>query len=212
MDESRKILPPYSESCKGKKAAVDWDELTRMYLDQPLSAKDFLEQFKNIDLTKKKTLDFLKRWETEKYKQDVKNYQIRRNVRQLTDNNLIDPLEMMQRIEMLRTRQAIADHEAAECVRHALLAKVNQEDNNTGDLAMIVKSLEVVQRIQRIAIGLPPNGNDAEKLKLLEQDRKKADNTSDVPTFVVEMNENGKFKRLKPRRKIKTTNKKEPII
>lgn len=210
MDDDRKMLPPYKRSEKGS-TSVDWDYLTRMYLDQSLNAKDFIEQFKIGDLGKKKTVDFLKRWETEKYKQDVKNYQIRRNVKQLADNNLIDHKEMMARIDLLRSRQAIVDHEAAECIRHALLSKVQQVDIVPTDLAMITKSLEVVQRIQRIAIGLPPNGSDADSLKKLEEVKKKDEDKNKTPTFVVEMNENGKFKRIKPRKK-KSNKEKEPII
>jgi len=201
-ENKKKILPPYMVSDKGK-SIVDWDALTRMYLDQTLTAKDFLEQFRGIDITKRKTLEFLKRWEVEKNKQWTKNYTIRRNVKKLSENELIDQDTILRRIEFLKTRQAVEDHEAAECVKHALLEKVNRGNVSTNELAVIIKSLEVVQKIQRIAIGLPPNGSSDDKPKNLTEEQKtnNLNDNQDIPTFIVEMNKNGKFKRLKPRKK-----------
>lgn len=195
-EKDKKILPPYTHNEKNK-SVIDWDALTRMYLDQKMSASDFLSQFKNIDLTKKKTVMFLKRWEEERQKQRTRNYNMRRNAKTFADNNLIDHDTMFKRIELLRSRQAISDHEAAECVRHALMAKVNQNNATVQELALISKSLELIQKIQNIALGLP------EKCELLPnqqvEDKTNVETPATVPTYVVQMNDNGKFKTSKPR-------------
>ncbi len=195
-----KLIPPYTRNEK-QKNVIDWDTLGNMYLHQGQTAKEFLEQFRNIDLTKKKTIDFLKKFELERNKRYSKSNMLRRNLKELTDNNLIDETTLFKHIETLKKRQAISDHEAIEKLRHALMAKVNNPNVTTNELAMISKAMEICQKIQRIALGMEGNETGQESLSNKpEEDKTNVETPENVPTFVVEMNDNGKFKRLKPRR------------
>lgn len=198
--KDRKLLPPYTKDTKDK-PVIDWDALTNMYLHQNMTAKDFLAQFRNIDMSKKRSLQFLKKFEDERNKQRSKNYYLRRNVQSLADNNLIDDTSMFRHIELLKTRQALKDYDAVEVVQHAFLAKARSPHVTINELAVISKGLEICQKIQRIALGMEGNETGQEPLQNKpDEDKSNVETPDNTPTYVVQMNDNGKFKTLKPRR------------
>lgn len=202
-EKEGKIKPPFKLTEKGT-GTIDWEELTRMYLDQKMTAKDFLNQFRDIDVTKKKATMFLKRWEIEKNRNDIKSYDIRRNVKKLADNEQVDEETIKKRLSFLISRQNLQEWEATEAIKHSIMQKVNSENTTIHELGIMSKSLEVIFRLQRIALNMPVNGEGDAKIAIAaestikEQNQK---NKEDIPTFVVEMNDNGKFKRLRPRKK-----------
>lgn len=205
-----KILPPYKK-LKGS-SVLDWEELTRLYLDQKQTAKDFIKQFHGIDVTKPKATNFLKRWETLKNKTQIKTYDIRKHVQKLADNEHVHEKEIKKRIKFLKSRQNLMEWEATEAVKHSIMTRVESKETSIQELGVMSKSLEIIFKLQRIALDMPVEGKGQAKVAALTTEaiakaEAKARNSAlegveEIPTYVVEMNDNGKFKTLKPKVKI----------
>lgn len=202
-DKKAKIKPPYKITDKGT-GVIDWEEMTRLYLDQKMTARDFLKQFKDIDVTKQKAVTFLKKWEAERNRNDIKSYDQRKHVKKIAAEENIPEELVKERMRYLQLRQNLEEWDAAEAIKHAIMLQLQSDRSNVHELAMMSKSLEVIFKLQRIALNMPVNGEGDAKLALEAEATIKnvsAKKTEEIPTFVVEMNDNGKFKRLKPRKK-----------
>jgi hypothetical protein len=202
-EKKGQIMPPFKMTAKGT-SIIDWEEMTRLYLDQKMTARDFLDQFKGVDVTKQKAVTFLKKWESEKYRSNVKTYDQRKHVQKIAQQENIPEETVKERMRYLQLRQNLEEWEAAEAIKHSIMLQLQSDRSTVHELGMMSKSLEVLFKLQRIALNMPVNGEGDAKLAIeAEATVKQASEKKkeDVPTFVVEMNDNGKFKRLKPRKK-----------
>lgn len=96
-----------------------------------------------------------------------------------------------------------------ESVEHILQAGVGSKFIKSSDILSLARALEVVQKIQRLSLGMSTENigiksprEMAEEAAFAANAAKKAEESpgeEDVPTFEVAVNEQGKFKRLKPR-------------
>jgi len=116
-------------------------------------------------------------------------------------------------ITQWRKKQATEDWKSASVVRsHAqLLLKQSLVKSETGELSTTLSAQELraiaqafgeIQKIQRLALGLSTENVGIEaslaaKDTIIEQ---KVDDGDDVPVFIVEMSQGGKFIRARPRR------------
>lgn len=115
-----------------------------------------------------------------------------------------EPSELM--IARWRKRQGEEDYTTANALRQHIKLKLKQaiakdEHGQTysklskTDISTFAKSLADLQKIQRLALGMSTDNIDVAQKSIVEKQK-----SDDVPTFEVELNDNGKFKRPRPRR------------
>lgn len=203
------LRPTNRHATRGK---IDWDVLYKYWLDQNKPIDEFLAEFKHIKPDSVRVRRVTDKWTRPciRIRDDLNDG------KELNENDFHpkttklhfeDPNQVWQLISKWRIRQAVSDFEIAEKIKDKIKYVLDYEHYiSPQHLNQIAKSLEVVQKVQRLALGLSTEHigienqtnplvdktNEHEDQKILEA----ADNT---PTFIVEMNDNGKFKRLKPR-------------
>lgn len=110
-------------------------------------------------------------------------------------------------IRAWRAMQAEKDYRAADKLRQVIeekseeLSKILQTGGyvKTYDLINLANALEKVQRIQRLSLGMSTDNVGIEDARKLAEEQA-GDVGDSTPVFAVEVNENGKFTRLRPRR------------
>lgn len=109
-----------------------------------------------------------------------------------------------------RSKQSQSDFILAQKIKDIIEMKINyllEEDPSrvkSYEVVNLTNALQTTQRIQRLALGMSTENVGVEDARKLAQGElgsvENASDEDDVPTFEVAMNENGKFKRLRPAR------------
>ena len=197
---SKKLLPPYLPG-KRKNPTIDWMGLRCMFLNQKLEAKEFLEQFRNIDVEHKQAKKYMREWSDEKKLYKSRQYHKHKRIAELdiVDNNLVNDDVVLERLNDCKLKQALSDHQSAEAIKYCLIQRAQRDNVPAQELALISKSLDIIQKIQRTALGFKEGETGIETLIPQAENDNNIQTPENVPTFLVEMNDNGKFKRHKPR-------------
>lgn len=112
-------------------------------------------------------------------------------------------------IRSCRATQAEKDYRTGEKIRAIIELNIRQleameeagKEIKGHQIVNLAKSLETVQRIQRLSLGMSTDNVGVEDARKLAEDQAAdGEMASDAPVFAVEVTDNGKFKRLRPRR------------
>ena len=176
------LRPPTIQGASGGRPAIDYDALYEKWRnnDVYIEIPEFLAIY-GIDYRKRRA------------KQATKNWQ-RREVK-------VNSVESPTWDQVLRWRavQLREDYRISSKLRELIENRTDQfqeaidsgRNVKTHDLVNLAKACEMVQRVQRLCLGLSTDNVGIDKVE------KEEDNT---PTFIVEMEENGKFKTQRPRK------------
>lgn len=198
--------PPLLPITGRGRPGINWPVLFDIWITSGKSKKKFLAEYginSNSGFVKRGTSDWVKRAKNKeiddgmpKYLHEPGNAEIRNIYKQIMD---------------WRIGQAESDYKTADAIKahiklliNTSIERTNQGAKSTlssGQLKALAQALESVQRIQRLAIGLSTEnfGIDIPSKDGVD-DSNVEKPKEDMPTFVVEVNEGGKFKSARPRK------------
>lgn len=168
--------------CTGGRRAVDYDALYTLWKNDPnyQPIESFLEIY-GIDPSKRRSKEATRNW---------RRTECAVHFETLEKNT-------WTKIRTWRTLQAEQDYLAADTIRELIATRVedikNSDHIETKEISALSICLERVQRIQRLSLGLSTDNVGVGEV------RKSKSAHENIPTFVVEMNEDGKFKTQRPR-------------
>jgi hypothetical protein len=203
--------PPRKKNTGGR-PGIDWDELHERWLTQVSyrTIEAFLASY-GIDATAKRVKTTIKDWVEKPTPEPVTEAEII-PATEIDNDTLLDYEERVRKVQtMIRTwraHQAEADYRVGNKLRvlvEAQLARLQEkmdqgEEIKTYELVNLAKTLETIQRIQRLSLGMSTDNVGIEDARKLAEEQAGEEQQDDTPVFSVEVNENGKFTRLRPRR------------
>ena len=198
---AKKLEPPMRYDTGGR-PSVDWEQLFVDWLDSGLHKRKFLEQYglnyKSSNV-KKKT----RGWNSKNRDSIVKAVKAR-DV-EIVEPNRVDSVYQM--VMQWRAGLAELDYTACRRVRDLVLKRITQLEAKDAvydalELRRLASAIAEIQRVQRLALGMSTENVGVEFPEVGDSN---VDNTPQegqapqCPIFVVEVNENGKFKRARPK-------------
>lgn len=180
---------------------VDWFALYDAWCQTDLDVNEFLKEY-GISTVSSTTRAMVSSW-----KRGEKSAKARmKHVQKIQNHNKINPSGLWQVVQQWRAGQAENDFKTAETIRGHIKLILNNSvfvDANgkqqtrltPRDLINLADAVETLQKVQRLALGM-----STENIGVDRVDESHVEHTEgpDVPIFVVEINENGKFKRARP--------------
>lgn len=197
--------PPKQHGNVGR-SPIDWTQLYHMWLKSGMAKPEFLEQF-GISLKSAKTKMMIAAWSRDERTTATKM----QNLNTLVNGPASDShvASLWQVVQQWRAGQAESDFKSADAIRTHVKLMLNNgfvRDGNgnvqtkltPSQINSLADTLAVVQKIQRLALGMSTEnvGVDKPMDTHIEQPTG-AD--SDIPVFVVEINDQGKFIRPRPK-------------
>mgnify|MGYP003641775461 CR=1 FL=1 len=186
--------------------AVDYATLKELWADSGMKPREFLATYGL-------------KWTSGKVRQVAKDWLDGLNRSVPGDNTEIKihtkPIEhadVWSTFKKWRIMQGQEDYQTAAALRQHVKIRLNQalrkKDNGEvfsslmpRDVDAISRTLLNIQKIQRLALGMSTENVGVPNTDQLQLDNEiiEATGTDDIPTFIVEVNKNGKFVRPKPR-------------
>lgn len=188
------------------RSPIDWAQLYNMWLKSGMAKPEFLEQF-GLSLKSSTVKQQIAAWSRDERTTATKM----QNLLGVTNGPVADShvASLWQVVQQWRAGQAESDFKTADAIRTHVKLMLNngflrdadggvQTKLTPSQINSLADTLSVVQRIQRLALGMSTEnvGVDRPVESHIEQP---ASTDSDVPVFVVEINDNGKFIRPRPK-------------
>lgn len=201
-----KRLVPRLDNSNGKRKRVNWPLMFEMWCDTDMTVAGFLNQFADCNPYSGNSKRMTKEWS------DVKRMAYREKQRMetgRTQDKLTQGLGLWDTIKSWRKEQARSDYNTADAVRVHLKLILNQsirKDPDTDKAISLLKASEAkaitealvnIQKIQRLSLGMSTENVGVEMPD--SHVEKPSDEDMDYPMFIVEVNDNGKFKSPRPK-------------
>jgi hypothetical protein len=198
---AKKLEPPMRYDTGGR-PSVDWEELFVTWLDSGIHKRKFLAQyglnFKSSNV-KKKT----RGWNSRNRDSIVKAVQSH-NVEVIETNRMHSIYQMV-----MQWRAGLAEIDYTTCrrIRDLVIKRIDKLEEKDAvydslELRRLASAVAEIQRVQRLALGMSTENVGVDFPEVGDSN---VDNTPDdtqapqCPVFVVEVNDNGKFRRARPK-------------
>lgn len=195
------LEPPKMKSKGPGRKGIDFESLYLLWVDSGLTIPDFLSIY-GLKGNSSKIQSVIKEWKERATDAALVNLEEKKNP--------VHGQEIWETIKKWRLRQGEEDYLTANALRQHIKVRLKKtlikHADGTYDSALKSAELDTmsrtllnVQKIQRLALGMSTDnvGVSHSSPELMSIDR--VDSHEEVPLFIVEMNENGKFKRSRPR-------------
>ena len=209
MTDKQPKSPPKVKMPGQGRPGVDWHKLYTEWMKSAKTKRDFLKEY-GFSTTSSHIKKIIKAWS----KDEIAT---RKAMGELIKSHRTEEqhtAELWQVVQQWRRMQASEDWKTADAIRnHAKLILNNSLTKDIDgsvqtkllprELVALADAMEKVQRMQRLALGMSTEnvGMDApEPQSHVAQGETTLEDEDGCPVFVVEVNQNGKFVRPKPRR------------
>lgn len=194
--------PPKKES-KGGRPAVDWNALYSEWISSGKTKRDFLAEY-GFKTTSSRVKQIIARWSKDEIASRNAMGQLLKSHRTEQQHTA----SLWQVVQQWRQTQAESDWKTANAIRDhckLILNRSIEKDANGNpttkltprDLVNLSDAMEKIQRIQRLALGMSTENIGVDRPS--EETHVASDDTIDCPVFIVEVNDNGKFVRARPK-------------
>jgi hypothetical protein len=198
-------IPPKIHGNLGR-SPIDWTQLYHMWLKSGMAKPEFLDQF-GLSLKSSKVKGMIAAWSRDERTTATKM----QNLMGVTQGPVSDShvASLWQVVQQWRAGQAESDFKTADMIRAHVKLILNQgfikdADGNVqsklspNQINSLADSLAIIQKVQRLALGMSTEnvGVDRPVDTHIEQP---TGSDSDIPVFVVEINDAGKFVRPRPK-------------
>lgn len=209
-------VPPMKPSKGRGRPSIDWQEMYERWLVQTTypTVETFLASY-GIDHKSRRVWPNVKNWASAEKPQPEASKQLTAHISDETAEQYEENVKRVwSMIRSWRALQAENDYRVGNKLRKAIERKIEiilkemdeGKEPKTYELVNLSNALEKVQKIQRLSLGMSTDNvgvKSAEEMareKAAEEIKEKSGTEDDGPIFAVEVNENGKFTRLRPRR------------
>ena len=219
IDKTIKKRTPPKKQYNGR-LCLDWGKLEELWLDSGLQPLSFLEQYE-LNIMSSYVRQYAGKWKQmllktkalELDEESTGKINLKYAQRAEEKNPFIDArpdeISMWHKFQKWRADQGQSDWVLADAMKTHLKIQLNKAlrkhpdgspltELRSKELSMMASTLANLQRIQRLALGMSTDNHGVQE----PPDPNVAKNTEkqpDFPTFVVEVNKDGKFERARPR-------------
>ena len=206
------LLPPLIPAIGRGRRKIDYEKMYQVWQESGgLTIKEFFGLY-DLDFTSSKTREVAREWR-DRVGGGSEIIELKIPKATARPDQEVDKHDIWKTIKLWRVKQGEADYLTADALRQHIKIKLNQAlvKNPDGTLSTKLGNRDVnslsntlinIQKIQRLALGMSTeNVGVSDNTTTTEADTLLAAAAAedDVPTFVVEVNKNGKFVRPKPR-------------
>lgn len=200
-----KKIPPKQHGNVGR-SPIDWHQLYHLWLKSGMAKPEFLEQY-GISLKSAKTKMVIAAWSRDERTTATKMQNLGMLIHGPASDSHVASL--WQVVQQWRAGQAESDFKTADMIRtHIKLALdrslIRDADGNfetaltPNQINSLADSLAIIQKVQRLALGMSTENVGVDKPAETHIEQPTGPD-SDVPVFVVEINDQGRFIRPRPR-------------
>jgi|AntAceMinimDraft_13_1070369.scaffolds.fasta_scaffold13048_2 hypothetical protein len=205
------LLPVKVRRARFIQKNIDWGTLEKMWMAQTryTTVQSYLISF-GLDPTKRRFKEITKYWEGKEFASAEAKKLLDRTLKNkaIPEDYEEKVSQVMSMIRTWRALQAEKDYELGNELRDLVMYQISKlkekcaegKEIRTFDILNLTKILETVQRVQRLSLGMSTDNVGIEDARDLAEQQTGIDPKDTTPIFEVEVNNHGKFTRMRPRR------------